>query len=288
MKLESLPMREDPAFCMAVVRSYLTAAAADRSPGPSPEAIRHAAEAAVDAKLKWRFVAGVLPKRPIYRWVVKNARNAVRNRENQRLARAETYAIVRTMFRSIGEAWSAEGHLEHPRDIFFLELDEVRSFIEGTATCTDLRGLVSLRRREYASYEDRIPDDRIETRGAVYSGNAFRGSREASHPGDVLRGLGACQGVVEATARVVLLPDAGLRLNNEVLVARETDPGWTVLFPAISGLVVEKGSMLSHSAIVAREMGIPAVVGVKEATSRIRDGQRVRLDGVAGTVTLLA
>jgi pyruvate,water dikinase len=191
------------------------------------------------------------------------------------------------MFRSIGETWSSQGLIENPRDVFFLELDEIRSFIEGTATCTDLKGLVSLRQREYASYEDRVPDDRIETRGVVYSGNAFRSSHESAAPGAVLSGLGACQGVVEGSARVVLLPDAELELSNEILVARETDPGWTVLFPAISGLIVEKGSMLSHSAIVAREMGIPAVVGVKDATSRIRDGERVRLDGAAGTVTLL-
>jgi pyruvate,water dikinase len=219
--------------------------------------------------------------------VLASARNAVKNRENQRLARAETYAIVRQMFRSIGDAWAGQGLLENPRDVFFLELDEIRSFIEGTATCTDLKGLVALRRREYDSYRDRVPDDHIETEGVVYSGNLFRRAVESAAGGQTLSGSGACPGRVEAPARVVLVPDAGLRLNGEILVARETDPGWTVLFPAISGLVVEKGSMLSHSAIVAREMGIPAVVGVKDATRRIRDGQRVGLDGAAGTVTLL-
>ena len=121
----------------------------------------------------------------------------------------------------------------------------------------------------------------------VYAGNAFRRAAVATSAQAVLEGLGACQGLVEGPARVVFLPDADLRLSGEILVARETDPGWTVLFPSISGLVVEKGSMLSHSAIVAREMGIPAVVGVREATSRIKDGQRVRIDGALGKVYLL-
>jgi pyruvate,water dikinase len=71
------------------------------------------------------------------------------------------------------------------------------------------------------------------------------------------------------------------------MVAQQTDPGWIVLFPSISGLIVEKGSLLSHSAIVAREMGIPAVVGVKNATRLLRDGDRVRLDGSTGTITLM-
>jgi pyruvate,water dikinase len=76
-------------------------------------------------------------------------------------------------------------------------------------------------------------------------------------------------------------------LNGEILVTRQTDPGWVVLFPGISGLVVERGSMLSHSAIVAREMGIPAVVGVSGAASMIRSGDRLRLDGASGTVEIL-
>ena len=83
-------------------------------------------------------------------------------------------------------------------------------------------------------------------------------------------------------------PDPSVRLDGEILVAPQTDPGWVVLFPSVGGLVVERGSMLSHSAIVAREMGIPAVVGVRGATTAIRTGDRVRLDGAKGTVEILS
>jgi pyruvate,water dikinase len=103
----------------------------------------------------------------------------------------------------------------------------------------------------------------------------------------VLKGLGACPGVIERTAAVLLEPDTAVRLDGEILVTRQTDPGWVVLFPSISGLVVERGSMLSHSAIVAREMGIPAVVGVPGAASRIRTGDLLHLDGSRGTVEIL-
>jgi pyruvate,water dikinase len=287
MKLESIPMRENPAFCMALVRNYLSTRSTARLGTSSAADIRTEAEEELRRRLAWRLTKWGLPKRTLYRWVLRNARAAVKNRENQRLARAQTYAIVRSMFRSIGSRWAVQGLIEEARDIFYLELDEIRSFIDGTATCTNLKGLVALRKQEYQGYAERTPDDHIETRGVVYAGNTFRHTSVAADSQAVLEGLGACQGVVEGTARVVFLPDADLRLSGEILVARETDPGWTVLFPSISGLVVEKGSMLSHSAIVAREMGIPAVVGVREATSRIRDGQRVRLDGAAGKVYLL-
>ncbi len=87
--------------------------------------------------------------------------------------------------------------------------------------------------------------------------------------------------------RVVDKPEAGTDLHGEILVAKQTDPGWVILFPSISGLIVEKGSMLSHTAIVAREMGIPAVVGVRQAASLLKTGDRVRLDGAKGEVVVL-
>jgi phosphohistidine swiveling domain-containing protein len=82
--------------------------------------------------------------------------------------------------------------------------------------------------------------------------------------------------------------DPGAQLRGEILVARHTDPGWVLLFPSISGLVVERGSVLSHSAILAREMGIPAIVGVPGATQRIRSGDRLRLDGFRGVIQVLS
>ena len=81
--------------------------------------------------------------------------------------------------------------------------------------------------------------------------------------------------------------DPHASLDGAILVAYQTDPGWVILFPAIGGLIVERGSMLSHSAIVAREMGIPAVVGVRGATGAIRTGDVVRLDGGRGTVQVV-
>jgi pyruvate,water dikinase len=103
----------------------------------------------------------------------------------------------------------------------------------------------------------------------------------------VLRGQGCGPGRVAARAKVVLDPTADLDVDGEILVAPMTDPGWVFLMIASKGLVSEKGSLLSHTAIIGRELGIPTVVGVKDATALIQTGRMIEMDGQAGTVRLL-
>lgn len=287
LKLESKSMKDDPTFCVSMLQNYL------RSPVPKPQSrgeadLRREAEAVIHERLRGRWTRWGAPKLHLYRWVLRHARAAVRNRENQRLARTRAYALVRSIFRSMGRSFCRNGLLDATDDVFYLEIDEIARFVDGTAATTDLKALVRLRRAEYAKYGALPPlPDHFETHGFVYAGNEFEEGGDAPEAGDMLTGLGACPGVVEREAVVLLKPDTSTRLGGEILVTRHTDPGWVVLFPSISGLVVERGSMLSHSAIVAREMGIPAVVGVQRAATLIRSGDRLRLDGAKGTVQVL-
>jgi pyruvate,water dikinase len=101
-----------------------------------------------------------------------------------------------------------------------------------------------------------------------------------------MRGIGCSPGRKIAVAKVVLEPKSDLSLDGQILVASATDPGWVFLMIAAGGLISEKGSVLSHTAIIGRELGIPTVVGVKDATTRIKDGAVVEIDGHAGTVTI--
>jgi pyruvate,water dikinase len=98
------------------------------------------------------------------------------------------------------------------------------------------------------------------------------------------KGTGCSAGRVTAVARVVSDPRAQSIASGEILIARHTDPGWIALFASASAIVVERGSLLSHSAIVARELGIPCVVGLKGATRWIRDGETIEVDGASGLV----
>ena len=94
-------------------------------------------------------------------------------------------------------------------------------------------------------------------------------------------------GIVEGVVKVVLSPTDDMQLNGEILCTMRTDPGWIPLYPSASGLLVERGGLLSHSAIVAREMGLPTIVGIKDLTKKIQDGMRVRIDGKKGSIEIL-
>ena len=124
------------------------------------------------------------------------------------------------------------------------------------------------------------PPERIDT------AQPFRASTANNHD-NVRRGLACCAGSVVARVRVIADPRMELPDPGEILVARATDPGWIAAFVNAAGIIAERGSLLSHSAIVARELGVPCVVGLKGATEWLRSGDLVRLDGAAGTVELI-
>ncbi|MFN0198559.1 MAG: PEP/pyruvate-binding domain-containing protein [Planctomycetaceae bacterium] len=241
---------------------------------------------------------GWLPRRWIFRKILTNARRGVRNRENMRFARTRIYGILRRMLRSIGHHLARERVLEEMSDIFYLTIDEVWDFIKGTAVTTDLRALVRLRREEYDRYRSETvppPDDRFETFGLAYHRNRFQRRRpattapheETTAASGTLRGIGCCPGIISGTVQIVLSPDQVDSIRGEILVAEKTDPGWVGLYPAFSGILIERGSALSHSSIVAREMGIPTIVGIGQLTARLHDGMRITMDGAAGTVEIL-
>jgi rifampicin phosphotransferase len=126
-------------------------------------------------------------------------------------------------------------------------------------------------------------------RGTGVALGALFGSSEAEHEEHLLRGLAASPGVYEGTARLVSGPTEFERIvQGDVLVTMSTTEAFNILLPLLGGIVTDSGGLLSHSAIVAREYGIPGVVGTRQGTELIADGARVRVDGTAGEVTVLA
>ena len=289
LKLESSTLVDDPE---PLLRSVGHAAARLASGQPFNSGIqsdvRRKAEERVRQALKRRPL-----RKMIFAWVLRNARLRVRDRENLRFERTRLFGRVRRIFLEIGRRLFAEGVLDDSRDIFYLDLDEIVAYVEGAATCENLRGLAEVRRREFERYHDLpAPADRFETLGAPYIGNRYAGSspltqeQDESVAEDELRGTGCCPGIVRGRARVIRDPRGAELKQGEILVAERTDPGWIMLFPAAAGILVERGSLLSHSAIVAREMGIPAIVSIAGVTNRISSGHWVEMDGARGTVKL--
>jgi len=226
-------------------------------------------------------------KKPIYKWILKNARDTIRNRENLRFERTRVFGTVRSIFKEIGMRLASFKVIDKRDDIFYLELGEILAFIEGTATTLDLRGLVDVRKKEFLDFE-RLEHDRFETYDCVSISKRHVNQTENEHVNsDTLHGLGCCPGIVRGRARVITDPKDAVIHSGEILVAQRTDPGWIMLFPVAAGVLVEYGSLLSHAAIVVREMGIPAVVSVKNLFKIIETGDLIELDGEKGLVTII-
>lgn len=173
-----------------------------------------------------------------------------------------------------------EGALQHEDELFLLTLDEVRrALVERKVDRTLLQG----RRAEQRWFESLSPPRVLTSEGDALFGEWRRGGA----PAGALLGLAVSSGVVEGRARVVLnLGDARFE-PGDVLVTPHTDPSWTPAFLSVAALVTEVGGVMTHGAVIAREYGLPAVVGVTNATQRIRDGQRLRVHGSEGFVELL-
>jgi rifampicin phosphotransferase len=244
--------------------------------------LRRQAEARVMAALR-----GHPLRRVVFNWALRQTRQRVRDRENLRFERTRLFGRVRRVFVALGREFHARDLLAAPPDIFYLELEEVLGFCDGTTTTANLKELVALRRAEFARYaEMEPPADRFDTRGPVHHGNLYQrtaGATNAATEGD-LKGIGCCPGVVRGHVRVVTDPRNAVLKPGEILVAERTDPGWIMLFASAAGLLVERGSLLSHSAIVSREMGIPSIVAIAGLMRQLKDGDEVELNGSTGVV----
>jgi pyruvate,water dikinase len=217
------------------------------------------------------------PRRAILRVVLGRVRALIGMREAPKFHIIRLLvAPSRELLKPVGRDLVARGLIAGEGDIFFLTLPEARRAARGE----DMRELVAGRRDTF----DREHARRHIPRLLLSDGTDAEAALVSA--GEGLRGSPASPGVISGTARVILSP-AGARLEpGEILIAPSTDPGWTPLFLTAGALVMEMGGMMSHGAVVAREYGIPAVVGVAGATDQITTGQRVTVDGSAGTVVL--
>lgn len=212
-------------------------------------------------------------------------------REAYALKELHTYEIdypgllaTREALLGFGRRLAGEGMLDAVADVWLLERQELR---RGLAAPIDLRSIVAGRRAELERGRTEgvqaFLGDPPETRDRHAALEKFYGSG-----GGELSGAGASPGVAEGVARVVAGPEDFARVGaGDILVTTTTTPAWTPLFPSLAGLVTETGGILSHAAVVAREYGLPAVVGATGATTAVVDGMRIRIDGTTGTISLL-
>jgi phosphohistidine swiveling domain-containing protein len=240
-------------------------------------------EAAAQAEAMLRTLSRRAAKRGWWRgmavrFLLGRGRTLAGTREMPKFLFVLLFAGVRAILAPLGPELVMAGRLEQADDVWFLSLPELRAALAGQ----DQRTLVRERR---ASYEEEVRR-RHQPRLLLSDGTEPALETPAEADDSVLRGTPASAGRVTARARVIVDPLGATLQPGEILVAPSTDPGWTPLFLTAGGLVMEMGGAMSHGSIVAREYGIPAVVGVPNATERIETGQTLTVDGSAGTVAI--
>ena len=265
---------EDPTHLLGAISNYLRVE--ESSQPPDAQFAQGARDADEMVRTLLRRVRG--PRRLVTRALLRRVRVLFGLREQPKFQIMRLFAIGRALIAPAGEDLAREGRLASADDVFFLSLPEVRRALAGE----DMRSIVDRRRAEYRRERGRRHIPRL----LLSDGTDVEAEVAAAAPEGALRGTAASPGVVSGAARVIRSPQ-GARIDpGEILVAPSTDPGWTPLFLTAGALVMEMGGMMSHGAVVAREYGIPAVVGVAAATDRIATGQRITVDGSAGTVSL--
>lgn len=276
-QLHSVTWREDPAPVLARLEGYRAVGLDDaRSPqvrAAEQERVREAATAELlERSPRWRRGSLRLVVRLTARWLSL--------REQGKAGYLLTFDVGKAAARRLGELLTARGVIDDPADVFFLTFDELAARGEGPH-----QEAVTRRRALYTRrLAQRLPKSWVGLPEVIETATD---TVERAPAGAVITGVAASAGVAEGRARVVRDPATTDLDDGDILVCEATDPSWVSLFLVAGAVVTDFGGMLSHGPIVARELGIPCVCGTENGSARIRDGQRIRVDGSQGTVEVV-
>lgn len=224
-----------------------------------------------------------VPKRGLTGWLAKKAALGIRNRETSRMNRSRLYGIMRQLMLQVGANLFEEKRLECPEDIFWLFYEEIEQAV--TDENMQLSELIEKRKGEYDRYEMLPAYSRLVFAGDVWNKTpSVICENQLTRESGVFKGVACSGGVVEGEVLIVDRPTMDLDTRDKILVTKMTDPGWVFLIADAKAIVAEKGSLLSHTAIISRELGKPAVVGVGHITKLLQSGDYVRVDGDRGEV----
>jgi rifampicin phosphotransferase len=274
---------DDPSHLLGVISNYLRLDTADVDPVSQFKAGQARAESMI-TRLTTRLIERSRVRARLAGWTLRRVRQLIGLRESPKFLLIVALGVMREQLKEVGRELAAAGRIDQIEDVFFLDLGDARRGLAGE----DLRSLVAARREAYQQELKRRHIPRLLLSDGTEPEAVAAEAAGAAGTDGALTGSPASTGTVTARARVVLDPVGAHLEPGEILVAPSTDPGWTPLFLTAGGLVMEMGGSNSHGAVVAREYGIPAVVGVPEATHKIETGQLITVDGAAGLVTVAA
>ena len=280
---------EEPEMLLGLVRAHVRSDSLPPDPLETGRALveqRLLAEERVLAGLGRGPLAWL--RRSVLKWVIPRAQTLTRYRENQRHYLDYILAHVRKLVLEMGRRLTKAGALQMPEDVMFLEAEELLLLARCEKGSTVPQARITQRREHWEIWRNRVPAtylfDGVETEGEIAGDDPTPIAKDVT----VFSGRGVSRGVARGPARVLeTSADIQQVRAGEILVTSNLDPAWTGVFPLISGLVTETGGVLSHGAVLAREYGIPAVMGLPGATRRIATGAPLEVDGNQGRVALL-
>ncbi len=275
----NLSWRENPKALVPIIENYKS------SGGALDPKSRHQERAKIRTSALQELRASVGMVR--FRWIkvlLSYAEKMTQWREDGKTCTLRVHDVVRAAARRVGEHLVSAGDLDDPNDVFFLSQTE----IEG-APFPNLRETVLFRKAKRSFYEDiEMPDAFVGMPDIKFRSHEQDSETQDDSASENISGVGVSPGTIIGRARIVLDPaDCGHFEKGDVLVCRNTDPSWAPLFTLAGGIVTDMGGMLSHGAIIARELGVPCVVNTKNGTRSLSDGQRIHIDGTTGKIEVL-
>ena len=267
LKLESKTFRTDPSLLKNKIKEYQ----ADKN---KLEKLYKDLNSNNYTFIKEDFITNYISKRAMF---------GIKNREISRLNRSRIYGMVREMFRQIGSNLEMDNLIDKKEDIFYLNIDEVFNYKKF-----NLKELISNRKKDYKIYKLLPSYSRL-----IFSKTEFDKHHKSINSNkiiidkDKLEGIPTSNGIVEGEALVIDNILDNYDVKDKILVTKMTDPGWVFLIATAKGVISEKGSILSHTAIISRELKIPSIVGVEDATKIIKTGDYLKMDAHTGKIGIL-
>ena len=267
LKLESKTFRTDPSLLKNKIKEYQ----ADKN---KLEKLYKDLNSNNYTFIKEDFITNYISKRAMF---------GIKNREISRLNRSRIYGMVREMFRQIGSNLEMDNLIDKKEDIFYLNIDEVFNYKKF-----NLKELISNRKKDYKIYKLLPSYSRL-----IFSKTEFDKHHKSINSNkiiidkDKLEGIPTSNGIVEGEALVIDNILDNYDVKDKILVTKMTDPGWVFLIATAKGIISEKGSILSHTAIISRELKIPSIVGVEDVTKIIKTGDYLKMDAHTGKIGIL-
>lgn len=278
LKLETPSLRQKPETLIALIQTQLKAKITLQ------EYLQNKDEIKIKAWKKIKSKSGFIGlKYLLIKVLASLAASGLKNRENMRFSRTRAFGAIKEIFLEIGKHLKDKAIIEKAEDVFYLDIKDIETYCESGVLPTKLKYVEDLK-IQYEKYQNNsLPDRVIYNQGDEPQ---FENISSFNLSSNEFSGLAVSKGIITSEVVVVSEPSFDIDVSGKILITRMTDPGWVFLMSQAAGIISEKGSLLSHTAIIGRELGIPVIVGLSNATRIFKSGQTITLDGNTGLVTV--